>query len=166
MSRGAEMRRGRRARVRALSPAETELVLAMVDAAARSVAPEEYHDAFEDYASQARATGVPPGTGIAGADRSAAGIADAAIFLGMGLALLGHLGVRVLAVATDMAIKKGMADAGSLARRLLRRRDRGAVEAMAEQVLDSADPPAGADRAMLVQVVIIQIQVLGTLEAE
>ena len=150
------MRRGRRARVRALSPAETELVLAMVDAAARSVAPEEYHDAFEDYASQARATGVPPGTGAAGA----AGIADAAIFLGMGLALLGHLGMRVLAVATDMAIKKGLADAGSLARRLLRRRDRGAVEAMAEQVLDSADPPAGADRAMLVQVVIIQIQAL------
>jgi hypothetical protein len=146
-----------------LSPVETELVLAMVDAAARSVAPEEYRDAFEDYAAQARVTGVLPGTGGgAGSDRSAAGIADGAIYLGMGLSLLGHLGLRVLMVATDMAIKKGLADAGSLVRRLLKRKD--AVEALAEQVVDSADPPAGADRATLVQVVVIQIQVLGTAE--
>lgn len=147
-----------------LSPAEIESVLAMVAAAAEAVAPEEYDDAFEEYARQARATGVLPGSVDVGADRSAAGIADGAIFLGMGLALLGHLGGRVLAIATDLAIKKGLADAGSLARRLLHGGDREEVEAMAEQVVDSADPPAAADRQALVQVVIIQIQVLGRAE--
>jgi hypothetical protein len=145
----------------AMSEADTELVLAMVDAAGQAVAPDEHRESFDDYARLLRATRVLPDAIGNPADDSAAGNTDRPIFRGIGLALLGHLGGRLLAIATNLALEEGLAGAETVAGQLLRRGDQGDVEALAERTVNSVDVPRETDRSVLVHVVLIQINVLG-----
>lgn len=144
----------------AMSESDTELVLAMVDAAGQAVAPDEHRDLFDDYARLLRTTRVLPDAAGTDADDRAAGIADGPIFRGVGLALLGHLAGRLLAIATDLALEKGLTGAATLVG-TLRRGDREDVEALAERTVTAVNAPPEADRSVLVHVVLIQIEVLG-----
>lgn len=62
-----------------LDDEQIERILAMVDASAAVVAPDERDDSFDDYADLMRTEHVLPGTESHAEDRSAAGIADALI---------------------------------------------------------------------------------------
>lgn len=101
------------------------LALAMVDASARQVCPDEWADAFDEYADLARQLGALPGTTRSSVDdEDSAGVLDGGVVLGIGLALLGQVAVRVLDCLVDVGIER-VAEVG--ARRLwLRFRRRGA----------------------------------------
>lgn len=148
-----------------MSEADTELVLAMVDVAAQAVAPDEHRESFADYARLLRSTRTLPSTSYAGDGEGSAEAAAGAIDLKVGLPLLGHLGGRLLAVAAEQAQLNRLVDASGLARDLLRRRDQDGIEALAERTVDATKVPAGTDRAVLVHVVLVQINVLGATQA-
>jgi hypothetical protein len=143
-----------------MSAADTELVLAVVDAAGQAVAPDEHRDLFDDYAHLLRTTRVLPGA-IAQPDR-ATPITKGADFSGIGLALLGRLGGRLLTIAAGMAAETGLSDAPAFVRELLRRGDQDALEALAERTVATTTAPREADRAVLMHVVLVQITVLGS----
>ncbi|MFE6774531.1 hypothetical protein [Streptomyces sp. NPDC057702] len=86
-------------------------VLTMVDASAAVVAPEERDDLFDEFAEDMRESGRVPGEDSAWDDGADADIADAQVFLGIGLTLLGQIAVKVVSVATDMALERGVRDA-------------------------------------------------------
>ncbi|MFF3870330.1 hypothetical protein [Streptomyces sp. NPDC001978] len=67
---------------------DVERILAMVDASAAVVAPEDREDLFEEFAEDLRETGRVPGDESAPLDDADAGIADTHVFLGIGLTLL------------------------------------------------------------------------------
>src|SRR5262245_14567738 len=114
MARGANMK--------ALSEGDLSLLLTMVDRSGRELAPDEHESVFADYAAIALATGTVPGLDTDGRDDSAAGMLDVDIYLGIGLALLGQIGVKVLNTLTDMAVQRGAHSTVDLVGRLFRRR--------------------------------------------
>ncbi|GCD92596.1 hypothetical protein [Embleya hyalina] len=101
-----------------LAEDEIELVLVMVDAAAAVVAPEDREDLFDDFAEDMRESGLVPGAESVDVDESDAALVDGHVFLGIGLTVLGQIAYRVLAVATDIAINRGLRDAVGYARGL------------------------------------------------
>ncbi|HKT03253.1 MAG TPA: hypothetical protein VJT31_27305 [Rugosimonospora sp.] len=109
-----------------LTEDQVRLVLAMVDASAAVLAPDERDEDFDEYADVVRRTGRVPGFDPKGSDGSAAGMFDASLFLGVGLAFLGQIAMLTLAKVTDMAIEKGLSSAGELVRRVWRARGPGA----------------------------------------
>jgi hypothetical protein len=147
----------------AMSEADTQLVLAMVDEAGQAVAPDEHRDLFDDYAQLLRSTRVLPAAPANASDNSSA--ADGAVVFGIGLALLGHLAARLLAVANARALEEHLPDAAAFVSTLIRRRDQKGVQTLAEQTLAGADTPKAADWAVLNHVVLIQINVLGATQA-
>ena len=151
----------RTVREHTLSVTESEQVVAMVEAAARVVALEEYEDAFDEYARVLRSTRVAPGAARHSSDKSAAGIAETSIFLGVGLAVLGQIATRVLSVASDMAIKKGLTDAAAYLRKLRHDKDDAALDAVAARVIATVEVPAAVDSSVITRVVQLQIEVLG-----
>jgi hypothetical protein len=155
----------RAAQERTLSETETEQVLAMVEAAARIVAPEEYEAAFEEYARLLRSTRMAPGTARGRSDKSAAGIAETAIFLGVGLGILGQIATHVLLTAEDMAIKTGLTNAVAYLRKLRRDKDEAAISAVAAQIVATVEVHA-ADPSVITRVVRLQIEMLGALPGE
>lgn len=155
----------RAAQERTLSATETEQVLAMVEAAARMVAPEEYEAAFDEYARMLRTTRMALGTAKSRSDKSAAGIAETAIFLGVGLGVLGQIATRVLLTAEDMAIKTGLTNAVAYLRKLRRDKDEAAISAVTARVVATVEVPA-ADPSVITRVVRLQIEVLGALPGE
>jgi hypothetical protein len=105
-----------------LNDTELRLLRTMVERSAAVVAPEEYEDDFEDYVAVLEATRTPPGLDPRAGGGASAGILDVDIFLGMGLALLGQTGLKVLETIGEMAIERGARNGMDLARRLFRRR--------------------------------------------
>lgn len=157
----------RRAAPRLLTDAEAEQVLAMVEVAAREVALDEYEDTFGEYSRLLRSVRVVPGAAVRRrADKSAAGIAEAGIFLGVGLGLLGQVAIQVLTTAEDMAITKGLASAAEYLKKVIRGKDEVAVDEVAARVIATIEVPAGTDPALIKRVVRIQVEVLSALSAE
>lgn len=146
-----------------MSEADTELVIAMVDEAGQAVAPDEHRDLFDDYAQLLRTTRVLPAAHPNAADD--ANLPDGTVDFGVGLTLLGQLAGRLLAIAYARAAEEHLTDAATFASTLLRRRDQQAVEALARETLAATDTPKGADWAVLMHVVLIQINVLGATQA-
>jgi len=132
----------------------------MVDASAAAVAPGEREDAFEDYADQLRHDRVLPGTAARPADGSAAGIADAYIFLGMGLSFLGQLAFNVLSVATDMAVERGIENAVTYLRERFRKGDPELPGEITDRVVSVGELPPDVDLQELRTVISIQVTVL------
>lgn len=97
-----------------------ERVLAMVDASAALVAPEDRDDLFEEFAAEMRETGQVPGEDGAWDDAADADIADAHVFLGIGLTLLAQVAVKVVSAVTDMAVERGIREAATYLRGLVR----------------------------------------------
>lgn len=93
--------------------AAVERVLTMVDASAAVVAPDERDDLLAEFAEDLRETGLIPGVDGAWDDDADADIADAQVFLGIGLTLLGQIAVKVISVATDLAVEHGVREAAS-----------------------------------------------------
>lgn len=150
-----------------LSDNETRLLLSMVDKSAAAVAPDEHADAFEDFADIVRETRTVPGFDPADGDEAAAGMLDVDIYLGVGLALLGQIGLQVLSSMTDLAVRRGVRNVVDLTRRLFRRgpaagsavattgpADGEATTADGEVVLDgeAAAVVDAVSRAVLVQI--------------
>jgi hypothetical protein len=133
----------------------------MVDASAAVVAADEREDAFGEYADVVRRERVLPGAPRP-TDPSAAGIADAYLFLGMGLTFLGHVALKVLDVATGLALEKGLEKGARDAVAFLRRRLGAdtAAEEITERVAATEGLPPEADAAELRAVITIQVTVL------
>jgi hypothetical protein len=102
--------------VQRLTDEQVELVLSMVRASSAVVAPEEHEDAFDEYAALVRAIKEVPGEEPGVGDKSAAGMFDTGLFLGVGLALLGQIALHILKVAADEAIKEGTKGVGRVLR--------------------------------------------------
>lgn len=146
-----------------MSEADTELVLAMVDEAGQAVAPDEHRDLFADYAQLLRSTRVLPAARVNATDD--ASLPEGTLVFGVGLTLLGQLAARLLAIANARASEEHLPDAATFVSALLRRRDHEGVEALAEQTLAATDTPRAADWAVLMHVLLIQINVLGATQA-
>ncbi|WP_344902246.1 hypothetical protein [Actinomadura meridiana] len=142
---------------------QIEQILAMVDASAAAVAPDEREDSFDDYADLMRHEHVLPGTETQPVDPSAAGIADSFIFLGMGLAFLGQVAFNVLNIATDMAIERGVESAAAFLRRKIRKEtDPDPAEEITRRILLHAELPPEVDVQELRLVITIQVTVIQT----
>ncbi|MGW0628799.1 hypothetical protein [Streptomyces sp. NPDC002758] len=124
---------------------DVERILAMVDASAAVVAPEDREDLFEEFAEDLRETGRVPGDESAPLDDADAGIADTHVFLGIGLTLLGQLAVKVVSVVTDMAVERGIREAVAFVVKLLRGDEPG--QPSVDDVADAIAPrlPASAE---------------------
>ncbi|MFC4054633.1 hypothetical protein ACFOY4_33505 [Actinomadura syzygii] len=137
-----------------LDDEQVERILAMVDASAAAVAPDERDDSFDDYADLMRTERILPGTESHPVDDSAAGLADALIFLGMGLTFLGHVAFTVLNVATNMAIERGVENAVTYLRKKFRK------DEIVDHVMEELTLPPEVDPSEMRTVIVIQVTVL------
>ncbi|OAA27789.1 hypothetical protein UG55_1007117 [Frankia sp. EI5c] len=117
-----------------IPPADVRRLLAMVDASGRRFAPEEHEDFFDDYADIVTGNGALPVFDPGRSDDAATGVLDVDVFLGIGLAVLGQIALRVLAALEDLAADGTVSGVTLFARRLFRR---GPV--------DPHDPSAGTE---------------------
>lgn len=146
----------------------------MVDAAGQAFAPDEHEDSFTEYAQLLRRNQALPDVDLGGNDEAATDLLDVGIYLGIGLAVLGQVGLRVLSVVADLAIERSAEGISAAAARLFRRR-RGAdadpvleptaqgaavILRISEQVATQLGPqiPGGSEQAQLI--VTVQLQVL------
>ncbi|MEU7055827.1 hypothetical protein [Streptomyces sp. NPDC046197] len=134
-------------------------VLAMVGASAPAVARDEYEELYDEFAEEVLATGRIPGMSSVREDRSSAGILDGHVALGMGLTVVGEIAWKLMSVATDMAVERGLRDAASFLRRCLR----GEREVSAQELADRitrAGLSTLVDAETLVLVVRLQAEAL------
>lgn len=143
--------------MRGFDTVEVERLLAMVDASARVVAPEEHEDLFEEFAEEFREGGVVPGADPGPVDDADTGIVDTHVFLGIGLTLLGQIAVKVVSVATDMALERGIREATAYVVKLFRGSDATADEAAATVTSRLPETP-GIDEETLRRVVRAQLE--------
>ncbi|KAK1185402.1 hypothetical protein B7755_049405 [Streptomyces sp. NBS 14/10] len=147
---------------------DIERILAMVDASAAVVAPEDREDLFSEFAEDMRESGRIPGEDSALADDADAGIADTHVFLGIGLTLLGQIAVKVVSVATDMAVERGIREALTFVVKLFRGSEPGedSPDDVADAVTRQLAVPAELDEETLRLIVRSQLEAWARAEGQ
>ena len=135
---------------------ELGLLLAMVDRSGRQVAADEHEDVFEEYRAIALSTGSLPGLGAGTRDPAAAGMLDVDVFLGVGLALLGQIGVQVLAKLGEIAVEKSADGIAGFVRARLKEKSPLADAVTAQVVVRLGDLPVTAEQVKVI--VLLQLE--------
>lgn len=117
----------------------------MVDVAGRTFARDEHEDSFDDFALIVRRIQSVPDLDAGGTDEASTDLIDIDIYLGIGLALLGQVGVRVLDAVADMAIERSAQAVCHAAAKLFRRKDDSLVP-------ESASEPTPDGQAVIARV--------------